>query len=628
MRRSIATVCLSGTLEEKLRAASRVGFDGVEIFENDLIASPLRPREIRSLADDLGLDIDLYQPFRDFEGVDDARLAENVRRAEAKFALMVELGVDTVLVCSNATATAIDDDGRAAAQLRLLAETAEPYGVRVAYEALAWGTHVSTYGRSWDLVRRADHPSLGLCLDSFHILSRGDDPSGIRDIPGDRLFFLQLADAPRMSMDVLQWSRHHRCFPGQGGFDLVAFTEHVLAAGYSGPLSLEVFNDVFRAADPERTAADALRSLTVLEDSLARRGEGVPGGRPAVTLTRLPDPVPPRGFGFVEVAATQETAGRVRSVLSALGFAHVRDHRSKPVQLWEHGRARILLNATDPRLGHTWDSAAAITALGVDLDDPEQVGNRAELLCAPALTRRRDRAETPLRAVAAPDGTAVFLCPVGEGGEDPWLADFSAPAVEDVRPGGDTPVTGIDHVGLHQPFDHFDEASLFYSALLGLAAGESTDLASPDGLVRSRALSLPSPDEGPRIALNVSVIGDGPHPDPARGVQHIALACDDIIAVAEAAVAAGLPLMPVPDNYHDDLAARTDLPPHRREQMRRLDILHDHDPDGGGGFLHFFTPLLDGHLFFEVVQRVDGYQGYGARNTPVRMTVHRTGRAA
>ncbi|SHJ49463.1 4-hydroxyphenylpyruvate dioxygenase [Nocardiopsis flavescens] len=630
MRHSIATVCLSGTLEEKLRAAAEVGFDGVEVFENDLIASPLRPREIRDLAGELGLSIDLYQPFRDFEGVDGATLAANLRRAEAKFALMAELGADTVLVCSNATPAAVDDDGLAAAQLRLLAEAAERYGVRVAYEALAWGTRVSTYRHSWELVRRADHPALGLCLDSFHILSRGDDPAGIRDIPGEKLFFLQLADAPRLRMDVLQWSRHHRCFPGQGGFDLAAFTGHVLAAGYAGPLSLEVFNDVFRAADPGRTAADALRSLTVLEDALARRDAPRDGraaaGRPSVALARLPEPEVPRGFGFVEVAAPAATAGGIRSLLAALGFAHTRDHRSKPVQLWEHGPARILLNAADPRLGHTWDGAASVTALGVDLDAPERAAARAERLCAPVLARRNDPSETRLQAVAAPDGTALFLCPSRDGGgEEPWLADFSAAAVEDVRPGGGPALTGIDHVGLHQPFDHFDEASLFYTALLGLEAGESTELASPGGLVRSRALSRAG--QGPRIALNVSLVGDGPRARAAGGVQHIALACDDVVAVAEAAVAAGLRTLPVPDNYYDDLAARTDLPPHRREHMRQLNILHDREP-GGGGFLHFFTPLLDGHLFFEVVQRTGGYTGYGARNTPVRMAVHRTERAA
>ena len=108
-----------------------------------------------------------------------------------------------------------------------------------------------------------------MCLDSFHILSRGDDPAGIRDIPGEKIFFVQLADAPAMHLDVLQLSRHYRCFPGQGDFDLTGFMAHVLRAGYDGPLSLEVFNDVFRQADADRTATDALRSLIALEESLA-----------------------------------------------------------------------------------------------------------------------------------------------------------------------------------------------------------------------------------------------------------------------------------------------------------------------------------------------------------------------
>ena len=64
MRKSIATVCLSGTLEEKLIAAAQVGFDGIELFEPDLITSASSPADVRHRAADLGLTIDLYQPFR------------------------------------------------------------------------------------------------------------------------------------------------------------------------------------------------------------------------------------------------------------------------------------------------------------------------------------------------------------------------------------------------------------------------------------------------------------------------------------------------------------------------------------------------------------------------------------
>src|SRR5205823_3297893 len=98
------------------------------------------------------------------------------------------------------------------------------------------------------------------------------DPIG--DIPAEKLFFVQLADAPCLVMDVLQWSRHYRCFPGQGGFDLVDFTARVLRAGYNGPLSLEVFNDVFRQADPHRMAVDAMRSLLLLEEALSQADAG------------------------------------------------------------------------------------------------------------------------------------------------------------------------------------------------------------------------------------------------------------------------------------------------------------------------------------------------------------------
>lgn len=200
MRTSIATVCLSGTLEEKLQAAASAGFAGVEIFEQDLIVSPSSPESIAALAAELGLSLDLYQPFRDFEGVDEEQFAANSAWAEAKFQLMKRMGMTTILLCSNVGTATIDADEVVIDQLRRLGDLAEKYDVDVAYEALAWGRFVSEYDRAWDLVKAADHPRIGTCLDSFHILSRRTDLSRIAEIPGEKIFFLQLADAPALSM--------------------------------------------------------------------------------------------------------------------------------------------------------------------------------------------------------------------------------------------------------------------------------------------------------------------------------------------------------------------------------------------------------------------------------------------
>ena len=50
MRTSIATVCLSGSLEDKMDACAEAGFDGIEVFEPDLVASDLSPEEVRARA--------------------------------------------------------------------------------------------------------------------------------------------------------------------------------------------------------------------------------------------------------------------------------------------------------------------------------------------------------------------------------------------------------------------------------------------------------------------------------------------------------------------------------------------------------------------------------------------------
>ena len=91
MLRSIATVSISGTLPEKLHAIAAAGYQGVEIFENDLLYYTGTPADIRNLAADLGLKITLFQPFRDFEGASRTQFAANLARAKRKFALMHEL---------------------------------------------------------------------------------------------------------------------------------------------------------------------------------------------------------------------------------------------------------------------------------------------------------------------------------------------------------------------------------------------------------------------------------------------------------------------------------------------------------------------------------------------------------
>jgi 4-hydroxyphenylpyruvate dioxygenase len=239
-------------------------------------------------------------------------------------------------------------------------------------------------------------------------------------------------------------------------------------------------------------------------------------------------------------------------------------------------------------------------------------------MSAPVLPRTRGATEAELSAVAAPDGTQVFFTRTVPDG---WPADF-LPTGE--RPGPGAGITGVDHVGLTQPFDSFDEAGLFYRAVLGLETQEVTELAAPFGLVRTRAVT--GPDRTVRLALSAATLRRGGWAPGVAEPQYVALATDDLVATAGRLRAAGAPLLPLPANYADDLEARFDLPADVLAAVREHGLMYEED--GAGGYLHLATEVLGDRVFFEVVQRLGGYDGYGTADAPVRMAAHRRLRQA
>ena len=201
MRKAIATVTLSGDLYEKFEACAAAGYQGVEIFENDLMLFDRTPEEVRELARSFSLDILSLQPLRDFEALPEETMKKNLLRAARKFELMQRLGAQHLLVCSNTSAQAQDNSEQAAADLARLAEMGKAHGIAVGYSALAWGRHVNRYEQAWEIVRMADHSHLGLVVNSFHLFAAGSDLALLQQLPLNKLSYVQLADAPRSRVE-------------------------------------------------------------------------------------------------------------------------------------------------------------------------------------------------------------------------------------------------------------------------------------------------------------------------------------------------------------------------------------------------------------------------------------------
>ena len=633
MLRSIATVSLSGTLPQKLEAAAAARFDGVEIFEADLTYFDGSAQDVRQHAADLGLEIVLFQPFRDFEAAPRERRTRNLDRAERKFDLMEELGVHLLLLCSNVAPDTIPEDEAAIEDLALVAERAARRGIKIGFEALAWGRHVRTWSHAWRIVQAVGHPSLGLLVDSFHTLSLGDDPSGLAQVPGEQIFFVQVADAPQLQMDVLSWSRHFRCFPGQGDFDLPGFLAPILTAGYAGPISLEVFNDDFRAASARLTAVDGVRSLLHLEDQTRQRllakAPAADGYSPLPRQVDLfaPPPVSPAdGFEFIEFAVDDASAARLGAWLERIGFAAVGKHRSKEVTLYRQGGVNLALDAEPDSFAQAFFlvHGSSVCALGFRLENARDALNRARLYRCQLFEGRIGPNEFLIPAVRAPDGSLIYLVDRERIAPELYEREFVLTQASADNPAR---LRCVDHVSLAIPEGQFDSWILFYKATFGFEADSSWDLPDPYGLVRSRAIH--SAGDAIRIPLNLSqsrntATARSVSAYSGAGVQHIALATDDIFAAAAALAERGAPMLRIPVNYYDDLAAKFALDDEFLTRLSAAGILYDRD--GTGEFFQLYTENFEGRFAFEIVERRN-YAGYGAVNAPVRMAAQAQSRS-
>jgi 4-hydroxyphenylpyruvate dioxygenase len=605
--RSIATVSLSGSLDEKLRAIAAAGFDTVEIFENDLLSFNGSPREVGQLCRDLGLAICAFQPFRDFEGMPEPQRTRNFARVERKFDLMQELQTDLLLICSNISPVALGGIDRAAADFRALGERAASRGLRVGYEALAWGRHVNDYRDAWEIVRRADHKSIGVILDSFHTLAPAFPVNAIESIPADKIFLVQLADAPKLGLDVLSWSRHFRCFPGQGDLPVFAFMEAVLMTGYAGPLSLEIFNDQFRSGSAVRTAIDGLRSLILLEDQLAKKS-------PNASAATLPPKARSGGVGFIEFAVGEAKAKDLSALFDQLGFRRTGSHRSKDVERWSQGNIELVINCESDGFAHSHyiTHGAGVCAIAVDVDDADKTMTRAEALKARTFYQPVGPGELEIPAIRGVGGSLLYFL---EASGKNWDTDFEASRADAATDHLKT----VDHISQSMPYDEMLSWLLFYTGILDLRRLPQMEIADPAGLVQSQALI--NSNQALRVILNGSsatrtLSSRFINEFFGSGVQHVAFSCADIFATVADMRARGAQFLKIPENYYDDIEGKYDLDAATMAALRDNQILYDRE--GDGEFFQIYTHTFDDRFFFEIVERRN-YEGFGAANAAVRL---------
>ncbi|MEA2728356.1 MAG: 4-hydroxyphenylpyruvate dioxygenase, partial [Acetobacteraceae bacterium] len=313
--------------------------------------------------------------------------------------------------------------------------------------------------------------------------------------------------------------------------------------------------------------------------------------------------------------------------LRSLGFHYAGRHRSKSVDLFRQGPINLILNSEQ-------DSAAAehfqfhgpsVCAMAFRVDDANQAVQRAEALLCPPWHESIGPGEREIPAVRAPDGTLLYLVEPAADGTTIYDVDFQL--FDNAAP--DDLLTTIDHVAQALPMGRMDNFVLFYRALFGFTPEQLWEIPDTMGLIQSRAMT--SAGRAIRLPLNISesretTTGRFLTTFSGAGVQHIAMASADIHRAMEQLATRGARFLAIPGNYYEDIGARWGLDDARLEMLRTHNILYDRDDTGE--FLHAYTDPFDDRFFFEIVQRIDGYQQYGAANASVRMAVQAKRRGA
>lgn len=150
-----------------------------------------------------------------------------------------------------------------------LCDRAGEHGLKVGLEWLPF-TDIRTAAEAMELVEGAGRDNGGLCVDSWHWVRSTNNLDDIAQLPGEKVFAVQLNDGPIQPLDPTNYYTDcllHRVTPGAGEFDLVGLIQTLDAIGSQAPLGLEVCSEVLWAQPVEvaaKLAADGIRGVLVL----------------------------------------------------------------------------------------------------------------------------------------------------------------------------------------------------------------------------------------------------------------------------------------------------------------------------------------------------------------------------
>jgi 4-hydroxyphenylpyruvate dioxygenase len=323
------------------------------------------------------------------------------------------------------------------------------------------------------------------------------------------------------------------------------------------------------------------------------------------------NPMGTDGFEFVEYTAPDPE--QLRSLFERMGFPVVARHRRKNVTLHRQGDINFIINAEPDGFGQRFaeQHGPSACAMAFRVRDAAKAFHRALELGATPVTGTVGPMELNIPAIEGIGGSIVYLVD-RYGDQTIYDVDFVP-----VEPGVDRSagLTLIDHLTHNVERGHMDKWAGFYERLFNFREIRYFDIEGKKTGLFSRAMT--SPCGKIRIPINESRDDKSQIEEYLReyrgeGIQHIALATEDICATVDALRRNGIEFQDTPDTYYEAVDARVQGHRETLAELQRRRILIDGSAKEGI-LLQIFTKNVIGPIFFEIIQR-KGNEGFGEGN--------------
>jgi sugar phosphate isomerase/epimerase len=230
-------------LEDKVNAAAKAGYDGIELWANELDEHEKKGKSLGELGKrikDSGLEvvniIGLWNsmPLRDEEK---AKTLEGVR---AKLTQAAQVGSRHIAAIPGPDRPDMDVLW-ASRRYRELLDIGKEFGVTPAIEFIGPLKGIHTLGQAAAIAIEANDPRACIVCDTFHLYRGGSLFSGVTLLRGSALAVCHVNDVPA-SPPQFELKDADRIYPGDGILPLPQFLRDLWTIGFRGPLSLEIFN--------------------------------------------------------------------------------------------------------------------------------------------------------------------------------------------------------------------------------------------------------------------------------------------------------------------------------------------------------------------------------------------------